>query len=117
MAAAKPAAPAHDPFTWHSHTVDECMHAAESLDVTAGLTSAEALKRLEEHGRNALTPPERPSFLRKLWAQINSALIWILLVSFSSPIPPVPSPPPFFPFFPTPTPGRRCHFRRAAGVG
>lgn len=43
--------------------------------------STEAEKRLAEHGPNALAPPERPSFLRKLWAQINSALIWILLAA------------------------------------
>jgi magnesium-transporting ATPase (P-type) len=72
--------PAHAPFTWWSHTVDECKHAAESEDTSSGLTSAEAAKRLAEHGKNALTPPKRPGFLRKLWAQINSALIWILLV-------------------------------------
>ena len=72
--------PAVEPFTWWSHTVDECKHAAESEDAAMGLTAAEAAKRLVEHGKNSLTPPERPGFLRKLWAQINSALIWILLV-------------------------------------
>ena len=59
----------------------ECQHAAESDDLVTGLTTAEAEKRLLEHGPNALTPPERPSFARKLWAQINSALIWILIAA------------------------------------
>ena len=49
--------------------------------MVTGLSTSEAEKRLAEHGKNALTPPERPSFLRKLWAQINSALIWILLAA------------------------------------
>jgi hypothetical protein len=79
-----------DAFTWWSHTVDECKHAAESEDTVQGLSSAEAAKRLLEHGPNALTPPERPGFFRKLWAQINSALIWILLVRALRPPPPLP---------------------------
>lgn len=69
------------PFLWHTKTVDECKAAAESLDVDHGLTTAEADSRILEHGRNVLAPPERPSFLRKLWAQINSALIWILIAT------------------------------------
>lgn len=77
-AAAPPAAP---PFTWHSHSVAECKSAAESEDADAGLTSAEAAKRLAAHGLNALSPPVRPSFLHKLFAQVNSALIYILLIA------------------------------------
>jgi magnesium-transporting ATPase (P-type) len=33
------------------------------------------------HGPNALTPPKKPGFLAKLWAQLNNIMIWILLVS------------------------------------
>lgn len=33
------------------------------------------------HGRNALTPPKKPGFLMKLWAQTNNIMIWILLCS------------------------------------
>jgi magnesium-transporting ATPase (P-type) len=68
-------------FLWHAHTIDECKAAAESPDTERGLTTAEAEKRLAENGPNKLAPPERPSFLRKLWAQINSALIWVLLAA------------------------------------
>ena len=71
----------HKVFAWHSHSVEECMHAAESLSMETGLSSEEAGRRLVSQGKNAMTPPERPSFLRKLWAQINSALIWILLAA------------------------------------
>ena len=76
-----PVAPAIPPFLWHNKTIDECKAAAESLDVDHGLTTAEADKRILEQGRNVLAPPERPSFIRKLWAQINSALIWILIAT------------------------------------
>ena len=76
-----PTTPVAPAFLWHAHSVDECLHAAESDDVNLGLTAIEAAKRLTENGLNALAPPERPSFLRKLWAQINSALIWILLAA------------------------------------
>ena len=72
--------------------MDECKHAVESEDIATGLTADEAAKRLQEHGLNALTPPERPGFLRKLWAQINSALIWILLVRFCAARAPLPLP-------------------------
>jgi magnesium-transporting ATPase (P-type) len=77
-----PTAPGTAPsFPWHALTIDECLHAAESLDVERGLTTTEAEKRLAEQGQNRLAPPERPTFIRKLWAQINSALIWVLLAA------------------------------------
>ena len=81
MKTPKPTTPVAPPFAWHAHTVEECKVAAESVDIERGLTTAEAEKRLAEHGPNALAPPEKPSFLRKLWAQINSALIWILIAA------------------------------------
>jgi magnesium-transporting ATPase (P-type) len=74
-------APSAAPFAWWACSVDECLHAAESTTAEQGLSAAEAQARLAAHGRNAMTPPERPSFLRKLWAQINNALIWILLAA------------------------------------
>jgi len=76
----KPVTPVVPAFAWHAHTVEECKVAAESENVELGLTTAEAEKRLAEHGPNALTPPERPSFLRKLWAQIRRAH-WVLLAA------------------------------------
>ncbi len=33
------------------------------------------------YGRNALTPPQKPGLLVKLWLQVNNIMIWILLVS------------------------------------
>ena len=57
------------------------MATAKSLDAESGLSSAEAERRLAENGPNALAPPERPSFLSKVWDQVNSALIWILIAA------------------------------------
>lgn len=33
------------------------------------------------YGPNALTPPKKPSFFAKLWAQLNNVLIFILLAA------------------------------------
>lgn len=55
---------------WHSLTVEEALKALQTTD--AGLSTAEAEKRLAEYGRNALTPPPKPTFLRRLWNQINT---------------------------------------------
>ncbi|HTQ04730.1 MAG TPA: cation-transporting P-type ATPase [Polyangiaceae bacterium] len=48
-------------------------------ETTRGLTRREALARLERFGPNALPPPERASFLRRLLRQLESALILLLL--------------------------------------
>jgi len=74
-------APAPPRFPWHAHTVEECKAEANSKNIESGLTTAEAEKRLAENGPNALAPPERPSFLVKIWEQVNSALIWILIAA------------------------------------
>jgi Ca2+-transporting ATPase len=37
-----------------------------------GLSNEQAAERLAQYGRNALTPPPKPSFWMKLWAQINT---------------------------------------------
>jgi magnesium-transporting ATPase (P-type) len=55
---------------WHSYTAEEALRLLETTD--AGLSTAEADKRLAEYGRNALTPPPKPTFLRRLWNQINT---------------------------------------------
>lgn len=46
-----------------------------------GLTSAEAARRLQDYGPNRLTPPPKPGFLQKLWAQLNSSVIFILFAA------------------------------------
>ncbi|KIY95681.1 ATPase, P-type (transporting), HAD superfamily, subfamily IC [Monoraphidium neglectum] len=65
---------------WHAlgstSEVFERLHT--NLD---GLTSGEAAERLQRFGPNALTPPKKPSFLAKLWGQLNNVLIFILLAA------------------------------------
>ena len=41
----------------------------------------EAARRLKDYGPNQLTPPRKATFLERLWAQINNAVIWILLAA------------------------------------
>jgi magnesium-transporting ATPase (P-type) len=55
---------------WHSVTAEEALRLLESTE--AGLSNEEADKRLKEYGPNALTPPPKPTFLRRLWNQINT---------------------------------------------
>jgi magnesium-transporting ATPase (P-type) len=53
--------------------------APEAPSAAAGLTSAEAARRLTEHGRNVLAEPERPSHARLLLANLVhlfALLLW-----------------------------------------
>ena len=47
----------------------------------SGLTSAEAAERLAQYGPNQLTEKPRPGFLVMLWDQINSFVVWLLIVA------------------------------------
>lgn len=63
---------------WHAVSADEALRLLETTE--AGLSNEEAAKRLEEYGRNALTPPPKPTFLRRLWNQINTCVACLGLV-------------------------------------
>jgi len=65
---------------WHTLTAEE---AAEKLDTDLGqgLSSAEAARRLEVLGPNALAERPRPGFLSRLWDQLNQFLVLILIAS------------------------------------
>lgn len=56
-----------------------CRTCAESSH-GVGLTPFHRASR-RRYGPNALTPPKKPSFFMKLWAQMNNVMIWILLSS------------------------------------
>jgi magnesium-transporting ATPase (P-type) len=56
---------------WHALTADAALEQLSSSS-SKGLTSDEALKRLDVYGPNALTPPPKPTFLRRLWNQVNT---------------------------------------------
>ncbi len=65
--------------SWHSLTPEQVL---EDLKVEAnGLTSSEAAERLREYGPNQLTEKPRPGFLAMLWDQINSFVVWLLIVA------------------------------------
>ena len=67
------------PVTWHALPVSE---AYEELDSgNAGLTAAEAARRLEQHGRNEIPPAGGSDALKILIRQIHDPLIYVLLGS------------------------------------
>jgi magnesium-transporting ATPase (P-type) len=64
---------------WHSIPVAEIL----TLQSTSpeGLSDSEAEARLKQYGTNELTPPPKPSFLMKVFIQINNILIYILIAA------------------------------------
>ncbi|GMV32792.1 MAG: ATPase [Chloroflexi bacterium] len=64
---------------FHALTAEETL---EHLEVhEAGLTAAEAEKRLAHYGPNQLREAPRPGFLALLWGQINSFVVWLLIIA------------------------------------
>jgi Ca2+-transporting ATPase len=64
---------------WHALSTKEVL---EHLKVHEdGLTSAEAGARLAQYGQNQLAEAPRPGFLKTLWDQINSFVIWLLIIA------------------------------------
>jgi magnesium-transporting ATPase (P-type) len=59
---------------WHNLSVEECLQL-QNAEAT-GLTEADAQRRLDKYGTNELTPPPKPSFLMKLFLQVNNILIY-----------------------------------------
>ena len=62
------------------------LNSAEVLDqlqvpIKTGLTSEEAAKRLVEIGTNELEQKKGTTFLQMLWGQINSFVIWLLIIA------------------------------------
>lgn len=64
---------------WHSLPAEKVL---EYLQVhESGLTGAEAAERLAQYGHNQLIEKPRPGFLKMLWDQINSFVVWLLIVA------------------------------------
>ncbi len=64
---------------WHSLSAEEVL---EHLHVQEdGLSSAEAKVRLAQYGPNQLTEKPQAGFLSMLWDQINSFVVWLLIVA------------------------------------
>ena len=64
---------------WHAETAEAALDLRQSS--AKGLTSAEALKRLESDGPNRLPAGKPRSLLSRVFAQFNNLLIYVLLAS------------------------------------
>ena len=64
---------------WHTLNPEQVLKHFEVQD--NGLTTGEAKKRLAHYGPNQLQEAPRPSFLSMLWGQINSFVVWLLIVA------------------------------------
>jgi len=64
--------------SWHALEPEEVL---EDLDVPpeTGLSSAEVAERLETYGHNELVEKPGRTIWQKLWEQINSFVIWLLI--------------------------------------
>ena len=65
---------------WHSADVAEIVVVLDT-DLDSGLDDAEALRRLAAHGPNQLVTGERWVRLKRLAAQFQDVLVWLLLVA------------------------------------
>ena len=64
------------------HYLEQKETVLEQLGTSsAGLTQAEAEKRLEENGKNKLKEPEKESLIKRLLKQMADPMIIILLVA------------------------------------
>jgi Ca2+-transporting ATPase len=66
--------------SWHVKTADETI-AALGADPSKGLSSDEAIRRLETYGPNRLTEKKGKSLFRRFFEQLADALIYILLAA------------------------------------
>lgn len=67
------------PQEFHALTAEETLKHLEVHE--EGLTSAEAEKRLAQHGPNQLSEAPRPGFLAMLWDQLNNFVVILLIVA------------------------------------
>ncbi len=68
-----------DPSVWHTASVDDCLRRFETS--SAGLSGAEAAKRLAAHGRNRLPASKPRSVLVRFASQFHNLLIYMLIAS------------------------------------
>ena len=61
-----------DDIAWHTLDGNDAVLSAIGSNKELGLSPEEAAKRLAQYGRNALTPPKKPSFAYKLWLQASA---------------------------------------------
>ncbi len=71
--------PEPEQTAWHALGTNEVLKHLQVQD--SGLTSEEAAQRLAMYGPNQLTEKPRPGFLKMLWDQINSFVVWLLIAA------------------------------------
>ena len=64
---------------WHALEAQQVLHDLEVHE--AGLTTAEAERRLAHYGPNQLREAQRPGFLAMLWDQLNNFVVILLIVA------------------------------------
>jgi Ca2+-transporting ATPase len=64
---------------WHALPPEEVLHSLKVQE--NGLSSDEAARRLTEYGQNELHAAPRPGLLHMLWEQINSFVVWLLIIA------------------------------------
>ena len=67
---------------WHARAAAAAL--AEQGTASAGLSAAEAARRLASHGPNRLTPPQKRGPLLRFLLQFHNVLIYVLLGAPSS---------------------------------
>ena len=63
---------------WHEFGTDEIL---KHFDVTIkdGLRPDQVAANTEKYGQNILTPPKRVSVIKRLFAQINQPLMYVMI--------------------------------------
>ncbi len=67
-------------MNWHSMTAEKTAQALKS-DITNGISTAEASKRLEKNGTNTLKARDKPSFIIRFFAQFKDFCVIILFIA------------------------------------
>lgn len=65
---------------WFKQTIEATLKRLEA-NLDTGLTTDDANRRLKHYGENIFDEREQPSILKRLWEQINSLLIYILIAA------------------------------------
>ena len=65
-------------ISWHAINPEEVLDTL-NVSIESGLSDEEARQRLQRYGRNELAEKPGKSFWQKLWEQINSFVIWLLI--------------------------------------
>ena len=65
---------------WYAQSVDAALRA-QSVCASTGLSHQEAIRRLEQYGRNSLPAPRRRGPLLRLALQFHNPLIYVLVVA------------------------------------